>query len=145
MYIKFHASQRSELQIIYILDSKICTSNITVLLQQSYIEHLKMFIQKVLVFFQDLLRNFIQQFIDDFVNNRFSHINNLQCFLRQQTIPVAEIIQLQWKKLISPKPQKQMPKLKAAKQYLCVSRALQLLQLVLLVLGRHECLFHFSS
>jgi hypothetical protein len=44
MYIKFHASQRSELQIIYILDSKICTSNITVLLQQSYIDHLKMFI-----------------------------------------------------------------------------------------------------
>jgi hypothetical protein len=82
MYIKFHASQRSELPIIYILDSKIYTSNITVLLQQSYIGHLKMFIQKVLVFFQDLLRNFIQQFIDDFVNNRFSHINNLQCFLR---------------------------------------------------------------
>jgi hypothetical protein len=82
MYIKFHASQRSELQIIYILDSKICTSNITVLLQQSYIGHLKMFIQKVLVFFQDLLRNFIQQFIDDFVNNRLSHINDLQCFLR---------------------------------------------------------------
>jgi hypothetical protein len=82
MYIKFHASQRRELQIIYILDSKICTSNITVLLQQSYIDHLKMFIQKVLVFFQDLLRNFIQQFINDFVNNRFSHINDLQCFLR---------------------------------------------------------------
>jgi hypothetical protein len=82
MYIKFHASQRSELRIIYILDSKICTSNITVLLQQSYIGHLKTFIQNVLVFFQDLLRNFIQQFIDDFVNNRFSHINNLQCFLR---------------------------------------------------------------
>jgi hypothetical protein len=59
MYIKFHASQRSELRIIYILDSKIYTSNITVLLQQSYIDHLKMFIQKVLVFFQDLLRNFI--------------------------------------------------------------------------------------
>ena len=34
MYIKFHASQRAELQIIYILDSKICTRNITVLLQQ---------------------------------------------------------------------------------------------------------------
>jgi hypothetical protein len=33
MYIKFHASQRNELQIIYILDSKIYTSNITVLLQ----------------------------------------------------------------------------------------------------------------
>jgi hypothetical protein len=33
MYIKFHASQRSELQIIYILDSKIYTSNITVLSQ----------------------------------------------------------------------------------------------------------------
>jgi hypothetical protein len=33
-YIKFHASQRAELQIIYILDSKICTPNITVLLQQ---------------------------------------------------------------------------------------------------------------
>jgi hypothetical protein len=46
MYMKFHASQRSELQIIYILDSKTCTSNITVLLQQSYIDHLKMFIQK---------------------------------------------------------------------------------------------------
>jgi hypothetical protein len=41
MYIKFHASQRSELQIIYIIDSKICTSNITVLLQQSHIDHLK--------------------------------------------------------------------------------------------------------
>jgi hypothetical protein len=81
MYIKFHASQRSELQIIYILDSKICTSNITVLLQQSHIDHLKMFIQKVLVFLQDLLRNFIQQFIDDFVNNRFRHINDFQCFL----------------------------------------------------------------
>jgi hypothetical protein len=33
-HIKFHASQRAELQIIYIIDSKICTSNITVLLQQ---------------------------------------------------------------------------------------------------------------
>jgi hypothetical protein len=48
-------------------------------------------------------------------------------------------------KLISPKPQKQKPKLGAAKQYLCVSRALQLLQLVLLVLRRREFLFHFSS
>jgi hypothetical protein len=28
-----------------------------------------------------------------------------------RTVPVAEIIQLQWKKLISPKPQKQIPKL----------------------------------
>jgi hypothetical protein len=62
-----------------------------------------------------------------------------------RTVPVAEIIQLQWKKLISLKPQKQMPKLKATKRYLCVSRALQLLQLVLLVLGHHECLIHFSS
>jgi hypothetical protein len=43
--IKFHASQRSELQIIYILDSKIYTSNITVLLQQNFIDHLKMFLQ----------------------------------------------------------------------------------------------------
>jgi hypothetical protein len=34
---------------------------------------------------------------------------------------------------------------RCAKQYLCVSRALQLLQLVLLVLGRRECLSHFSS
>ena len=33
MYVKFHASQRSEFQIIYILDSNIYTSNITVLLQ----------------------------------------------------------------------------------------------------------------
>jgi hypothetical protein len=33
-YIKFYASQRAELQIIYILHSKICTSNITVLLHQ---------------------------------------------------------------------------------------------------------------
>jgi hypothetical protein len=40
MYIKFHASQRTGLQIIYILDSKICTSNIIVLMQQSYIDHL---------------------------------------------------------------------------------------------------------
>jgi hypothetical protein len=40
---KFHASQRSELQIIYILDSKIYTLNITDLLQQSYLDHLKMF------------------------------------------------------------------------------------------------------
>jgi hypothetical protein len=82
MYKKFHASQRSELQIIYIIDSKTCTSNITVLLQQRHIDHLKKFIQKVLVFFQDLLLNFIQQFIDDFVNNRFGHINDLKCFLR---------------------------------------------------------------
>jgi hypothetical protein len=42
--MKFHASQRSELQIIYISDSKIYTSNIIVLLQQSYIVHLKMFL-----------------------------------------------------------------------------------------------------
>jgi hypothetical protein len=33
MYIKFHASRRSELQIIYILDSKIYTSNIIFLSQ----------------------------------------------------------------------------------------------------------------
>jgi hypothetical protein len=45
MYIKFHASQRTELQIIYILDPKIFTSNITVLIQQSYIGRLKMFLQ----------------------------------------------------------------------------------------------------
>jgi hypothetical protein len=45
MYIKFHASQRTELQIIYKLDSKICTSNITVLIQQSYIDDLKKFLQ----------------------------------------------------------------------------------------------------
>jgi hypothetical protein len=45
MYIKFHASQRTELKIIYILDSKICTSNITVLIQRSYIDRLKMFLQ----------------------------------------------------------------------------------------------------
>jgi hypothetical protein len=45
MYIKFHASQITELQIIYTLDSKICTSNITVLVQQSYIYRLKMFLQ----------------------------------------------------------------------------------------------------
>jgi hypothetical protein len=60
-------------------------------------------------------------------------------------VPVAEIIQLQRKKLVSLKPQKQKPKLGATKQYLCVSRALQLLHLVLLVLGRRECLSHFSS
>jgi hypothetical protein len=51
------------------------------LLQQSFIDRLKMFLQKVLVLLQDLLRNFIQQFIDDFVNNRFGHIDDLQCFL----------------------------------------------------------------
>jgi hypothetical protein len=34
MYKKFHASQRSKLQIVYILDSKLYTSNITVLVQQ---------------------------------------------------------------------------------------------------------------
>jgi hypothetical protein len=45
MYIKFHASQRTELQIIHTLDSKICTSNITVLIQRSYIDRLKMFLQ----------------------------------------------------------------------------------------------------
>jgi hypothetical protein len=45
MYIKFHASQITELKIIYILDSKICTSNITVLIQRSYIDRLKMFLQ----------------------------------------------------------------------------------------------------
>jgi hypothetical protein len=45
MYIKFNASQRTELKIIYILDSKICTSNITVLIQRSYIDRLKMFLQ----------------------------------------------------------------------------------------------------
>jgi hypothetical protein len=45
MYIKFHASQRTELQIIYILDSKTCTSSITVLIQQSYIDNLEMFLQ----------------------------------------------------------------------------------------------------
>jgi hypothetical protein len=46
-------------------------------------------------------------------------------------------------KLISLKPQKQMSKLKVAKQYLYVFHALQLPQLVLLRLGRHECLFTF--
>jgi hypothetical protein len=45
MYIKFHASQRTELQIIYTLNSKICTSNITIFIQQSYIDRLKMFLQ----------------------------------------------------------------------------------------------------
>jgi hypothetical protein len=44
-YIKFHASQRTELKIIYILDSKIYTSNITVLIQRSYIDRLEMFLQ----------------------------------------------------------------------------------------------------
>jgi hypothetical protein len=46
MYIKFHALQRSGLQTIYILDQKVYTSNITVLSQQSYIDHLKMILQK---------------------------------------------------------------------------------------------------
>jgi hypothetical protein len=45
MYIKFHASQRTELQKNYTLDSKICTSNIITLIQQSYIDRLKMFLQ----------------------------------------------------------------------------------------------------
>jgi hypothetical protein len=34
MYIKFHTSQRTELQTTYILDSKLYTSNITELVQQ---------------------------------------------------------------------------------------------------------------
>jgi hypothetical protein len=34
MYIKFHASQRTELQTTYIVDSKLYTSNITDLVQQ---------------------------------------------------------------------------------------------------------------
>jgi hypothetical protein len=45
MYIKFHASQRTELQITYTLNSKIYTSNITVFIQRSYIDCLKMFLQ----------------------------------------------------------------------------------------------------
>jgi hypothetical protein len=45
MNIKFHASQRTELQIIYTLNSKICTSNITVFILRSYIDRLKMFLQ----------------------------------------------------------------------------------------------------
>jgi hypothetical protein len=45
MHIKFHASQRTELQIIYTLNSKICTSNILVFIQRSYIDRLKMFLQ----------------------------------------------------------------------------------------------------
>jgi hypothetical protein len=49
------------------------------------------------------------------------------------------------KKIVSLKPQKQKPKLGATKQYLCVSRVLQLPQLVSLPLERHEYLFHFSS
>jgi hypothetical protein len=60
-------------------------------------------------------------------------------------VPVAKIMQLQRKKLVSPKPQKQKPKLGAAKQYLCVSRVLQLPQLVLLLLECREYLSHFSS
>jgi hypothetical protein len=42
--IKFNASQRTELQVIYTLNSKICTSNIIVFIQQSYIDRLKMFL-----------------------------------------------------------------------------------------------------
>jgi hypothetical protein len=53
MYIKFHASQRTKLKIIYILDSKICILNITVLIQRSYIDRLKMFLQ-----YQSSLRTF---------------------------------------------------------------------------------------
>jgi hypothetical protein len=53
MYIKFHASQRTELQIIYTLNSKICTSIITVFIQRSYIDSLKMFLQ-----YQSSLRTF---------------------------------------------------------------------------------------
>jgi hypothetical protein len=45
MHIKFHASQRTELQVIYTLNSKIYTSNITVFIQQNYIDRLKMFLQ----------------------------------------------------------------------------------------------------
>jgi hypothetical protein len=58
-YKSFMRRKEVNYQIIYILDSNIYTSNITVLLQQSYIVHLKMFLQWVLVLFQDLLRNFI--------------------------------------------------------------------------------------
>jgi hypothetical protein len=48
-------------------------------------------------------------------------------------------------KIISPKPQKQMPKLNIKRYYLYVFRALQLLQLVSLLLGHHGCLFNFAS
>jgi hypothetical protein len=45
VYNSFMHRKEVNYQIIYILDSKIYTSNITVLLQQNYIKHLKMFLQ----------------------------------------------------------------------------------------------------
>jgi hypothetical protein len=45
VYKSFMRRKEVNYQIIYILDSKIYTSNITFLLQQNYIDHLKMFLQ----------------------------------------------------------------------------------------------------
>jgi hypothetical protein len=45
VYESFMHRKEVNYQIIYILDSKIYTSNITVLLQQNYIDHLKMFLK----------------------------------------------------------------------------------------------------
>jgi hypothetical protein len=59
VYKSFMHHKEVNYQIIYILDSKIYTLNITVLIQQNYIDHLKMFLQKTLVLFQNLLRDFI--------------------------------------------------------------------------------------
>jgi hypothetical protein len=39
-------------------------------------------------------------------------------------VPVAEIIQLKWEKIISPKPQKQMMKMNIKRYYLYVFHAL---------------------
>jgi hypothetical protein len=50
----------------------------------------------------------------------------------------------EWEKLFSPKPQKQNAKAEYQKILPIRFRALRLLQFVLLLSGRHGCLFHPS-
>jgi hypothetical protein len=61
-----------------------------------------------------------------------------------RTVPAAEIIQLKKGKVNQSKAIKTNAEAKSHKTIPIRFHALQLLQLVLLLLGRHGCLFNFS-
>jgi hypothetical protein len=46
-----------------------------------YIKHFKTLLQQNLFFSKDFFCDFVQKFIDDFVDNGVRHAYNIQCFL----------------------------------------------------------------
>jgi hypothetical protein len=120
VYKSFMHRKEVNYQIIYILDSKIYTSNITVLLQQSYIDHLKMFYNKYYSSFRTFSATSYSNLLTTsstidstilMISSAFFVSGSTRGSNGSDGGDNSAIV----KKLISPKLQKQMPKLDAAK------------------------------